>query len=183
MSPAPPDPRDGSQRLRRGLRPGLRAFALDRRGGVRPRPARGCRQRGWPASGALRGAARGACGRQQRALIDAHPDLAGRLARAGRLTADSSKEQASAGLDRLTDARARALHRAQRRLPGALRFPVHHGGQGPEQGRDPRGVRAPADERCRRPSSGPRSSRSSASRCCVSRICCRDERARPSVRR
>ena len=40
---------------------------------------------------------------QKRALIDAHPDLAGRLARAGRLTADSSKEQAGAGLDQLTD--------------------------------------------------------------------------------
>ena len=40
---------------------------------------------------------------RKRALIDAHPDLAGRLARAGRLTADSSKEQAGAGLDRLTD--------------------------------------------------------------------------------
>jgi OHCU decarboxylase len=40
---------------------------------------------------------------QKRALINAHPDLAGRLARAGRLTADSSKEQAAAGLDRLTD--------------------------------------------------------------------------------
>jgi OHCU decarboxylase len=39
----------------------------------------------------------------QRALIEAHPDLAGRLARAGRLTADSSREQAGAGLDRLTD--------------------------------------------------------------------------------
>lgn len=38
------------------------------------------------------------------ALIEAHPDLAGRLARAGRLTADSTKEQASAGLDQLTDA-------------------------------------------------------------------------------
>ena len=37
------------------------------------------------------------------ALINAHPDLAGRLARAGRLTADSTKEQASAGLDHLTD--------------------------------------------------------------------------------
>jgi OHCU decarboxylase len=36
-------------------------------------------------------------------LILAHPDLAGRLARAGKLTADSSKEQASAGLDQLTD--------------------------------------------------------------------------------
>ena len=40
---------------------------------------------------------------RQLALINAHPDLAGRLARAGRLTADSSKEQASAGLDMLTD--------------------------------------------------------------------------------
>ena len=45
---------------------------------------------------------------QKRALIEAHPDLAGRLARAGRLTADSSKEQAGAGLDRLSeDERAR----------------------------------------------------------------------------
>jgi OHCU decarboxylase len=37
------------------------------------------------------------------ALIMAHPDLAGRLARAGRLTAESAREQASAGLDQLTD--------------------------------------------------------------------------------
>ncbi len=41
---------------------------------------------------------------QKRALIAAHPDLAGRLAQAGRLTADSTKEQASAGLDHLSDA-------------------------------------------------------------------------------
>ncbi len=37
------------------------------------------------------------------ALIRAHPDLAGKLAAAGRLTAESTGEQASAGLDRLTD--------------------------------------------------------------------------------
>ena len=36
-------------------------------------------------------------------LIQAHPDLAGKLAQAGRLTAESTGEQASAGLDRLTD--------------------------------------------------------------------------------
>jgi len=36
------------------------------------------------------------------ALIDAHPDLAGRVAREGRLTAASTDEQASAGLDRLS---------------------------------------------------------------------------------
>jgi OHCU decarboxylase len=35
-------------------------------------------------------------------LIRAHPDLAGRAAIAGELTPDSSREQASAGLDRLT---------------------------------------------------------------------------------
>jgi 2-oxo-4-hydroxy-4-carboxy-5-ureidoimidazoline decarboxylase len=38
----------------------------------------------------------------QVALIRAHPDLAGRAAIAGELTADSTREQASAGLDRLT---------------------------------------------------------------------------------
>lgn len=39
---------------------------------------------------------------QQLALLRAHPDLAGRAAVAGELTADSSAEQAAAGLDRLT---------------------------------------------------------------------------------
>jgi OHCU decarboxylase len=39
---------------------------------------------------------------QKRALILAHPDLAGRLALAKQLTSESSREQASAGLDRLT---------------------------------------------------------------------------------
>ncbi len=37
-------------------------------------------------------------------LLRAHPDLAGRLAETGRLTASSTAEQASAGLDRLTPA-------------------------------------------------------------------------------
>jgi OHCU decarboxylase len=39
---------------------------------------------------------------QKLALIKAHPDLAGRLALAKQLTADSAKEQGSAGLDKLT---------------------------------------------------------------------------------
>ena len=39
---------------------------------------------------------------KQLALINAHPDLSGRLAQAKLLTADSTFEQASAGLDRLT---------------------------------------------------------------------------------
>ena len=40
---------------------------------------------------------------RQLALIRAHPDLAGRLARSRQLTAESTREQSSAGLDRLTD--------------------------------------------------------------------------------
>lgn len=41
---------------------------------------------------------------RQLALIRAHPDLAGRLAQQKKLTAESTREQASAGLDQLTDA-------------------------------------------------------------------------------
>jgi len=40
----------------------------------------------------------------RRRVLVAHPDLAGRLARAGRLSAASTAEQAGAGLDLLTDA-------------------------------------------------------------------------------
>ncbi len=40
---------------------------------------------------------------EQLALILAHPDLAGKAARAGALTESSTLEQASAGLDQLTD--------------------------------------------------------------------------------
>ena len=53
----------------------------------------------------------------QRALLDAHPDLAGRAAIAGDLTEDSRREQAGAGLDRLTAeefARFTALNAAYR---------------------------------------------------------------------
>ncbi len=39
---------------------------------------------------------------RQLALIRAHPDLAGRLARQNQLTAESTREQASAGLNRLS---------------------------------------------------------------------------------
>ena len=52
--------------------------------------------------GAMVKAMRGLHDDQKLALIKAHPDLAGRLALAKRLTADSAKEQSSSGLDRLT---------------------------------------------------------------------------------
>ena len=41
---------------------------------------------------------------EQLGVLRAHPDLAGKLAAAKKLTAESTSEQASAGLDMLTDA-------------------------------------------------------------------------------
>ena len=62
---------------------------------------------------ALRGAARD----EQLAVLRAHPDLAGRAAVMGELAEDSRREQAGAGLDRLTPAefeRFTALNAAYR---------------------------------------------------------------------
>jgi 2-oxo-4-hydroxy-4-carboxy-5-ureidoimidazoline decarboxylase len=53
---------------------------------------------------AMTAAVRAAPLEQRLALIKGHPDLAGKAARAGTMTAHSKAEQASAGLDRLTDA-------------------------------------------------------------------------------
>jgi OHCU decarboxylase len=47
---------------------------------------------------------RAASDAERMGVLKAHPDLAGRLAVAGELTEDSRKEQAGAGLDRLSDA-------------------------------------------------------------------------------
>jgi chitin deacetylase len=46
---------------------------------------------------------RAASDAERMGVLRAHPDLAGKLAAAKRLTADSTAEQASAGLDALTD--------------------------------------------------------------------------------
>jgi OHCU decarboxylase len=47
---------------------------------------------------------RSASAAERLGVLTAHPDLAGKLAAAKRLTAESTSEQASAGLDALTDA-------------------------------------------------------------------------------
>lgn len=52
---------------------------------------------------AMVGAVRLASRNEQLALLRAHPDLAGKAARAGTMSAASLAEQSSAGLDRLTD--------------------------------------------------------------------------------
>ena len=46
---------------------------------------------------------RAASQEQRLGVLTAHPDLAGKLAAAGKLTAESTSEQAGAGLDMLTD--------------------------------------------------------------------------------
>jgi 2-oxo-4-hydroxy-4-carboxy-5-ureidoimidazoline decarboxylase len=48
---------------------------------------------------------------RQLALIRAHPDLAGKAALAGELSDESTREQAGAGLDRLTPGQLAAFHR------------------------------------------------------------------------
>ncbi|MCB1418885.1 MAG: 2-oxo-4-hydroxy-4-carboxy-5-ureidoimidazoline decarboxylase, partial [Notoacmeibacter sp.] len=53
---------------------------------------------------ALARAFRSASADERLGVLRAHPDLAGKLAQAKRLTAESTAEQASAGLDALTDA-------------------------------------------------------------------------------
>jgi 2-oxo-4-hydroxy-4-carboxy-5-ureidoimidazoline decarboxylase len=73
--------------------------------------------------GALCATMRGAPEARQLALVRAHPDLAGRLAQAGKLTASSTGEQAAAGLDRLTPAEAAEIQRLNDAYKGRFGFP------------------------------------------------------------
>ncbi|MGE5146140.1 MAG: 2-oxo-4-hydroxy-4-carboxy-5-ureidoimidazoline decarboxylase [Candidatus Eiseniibacteriota bacterium] len=57
------------------------------------------------------------------ALIQGHPDLAGKAARAGTLTADSTAEQTSAGLDRLSDEEYATFHRLNDAYRAKFGFP------------------------------------------------------------
>ena len=76
-------------------------WIADRAWGLELGPAHDC------AAGvhnALARAFRSASHEDRLGVLRAHPDLAGKLAAAGRLTADSTSEQAGAGLNMLTDA-------------------------------------------------------------------------------
>lgn len=59
---------------------------------------------------AMAAAVRAAPPAQRLALIELHPDLAGRAARAGTMTADSQSEQGGAGLDRLSETEYALFH-------------------------------------------------------------------------
>ncbi|MCF7698525.1 allantoinase PuuE [Loktanella sp. M215] len=56
-------------------------------------------------------------------VLRAHPDLAGKLAAAKRLTADSTAEQAAAGLDALTDAERETFQKANAAYVAKFGFP------------------------------------------------------------
>jgi OHCU decarboxylase len=60
---------------------------------------------------------------QRLGVLTAHPDLAGKLAAAGRLTAESSAEQAGAGLDMLTDAERETFQRLNAEYVARHGFP------------------------------------------------------------
>ena len=60
---------------------------------------------------AMTAAVRDAPADQGLALINGHPDLAGKAARAGTMTTDSTAEQSGAGLDRLSEQEFAQLHR------------------------------------------------------------------------
>jgi 2-oxo-4-hydroxy-4-carboxy-5-ureidoimidazoline decarboxylase len=72
---------------------------------------------------AMMDAVRGANDAAKLALIKAHPDLAGKAARAGALTADSTGEQASAGLDRLNEQEFESFHRLNEAYGKKFGFP------------------------------------------------------------
>lgn len=60
---------------------------------------------------------------QKQALINAHPDLAGKLAQAKKLTEESTSEQASAGLDSLTPSEVTAFSELNDAYKARFAFP------------------------------------------------------------
>jgi 2-oxo-4-hydroxy-4-carboxy-5-ureidoimidazoline decarboxylase len=60
---------------------------------------------------------------QRMALIALHPDLAGKAARAGEMTAESKSEQGGAGLDRLSEAEYARFHQLNDAYREKFRFP------------------------------------------------------------
>jgi len=60
---------------------------------------------------------------EQEALILAHPDLAGKLARAGQLTEASNREQSRLGLDRLDEASFAIFDQLNQQYRERFRFP------------------------------------------------------------
>src|SRR5262249_17839253 len=60
---------------------------------------------------------------EQLALLRAHPDLAGKAARAGTMTAEPTQEQAGAGLDRMSEAQYAGFDRLNTAYRDKFGFP------------------------------------------------------------
>jgi len=72
---------------------------------------------------AMAAAVRAAPPAQGLALIERHPDLAGKAARADNITAESKSEQGGAGLDRLSDSEYALFHRLSEAYRQKFRIP------------------------------------------------------------
>ena len=72
---------------------------------------------------ALGATMRGATRERQLALIRAHPDLAGRLAQQNKLTRESTREQASAGLNQLSAEELAGFQKLNAAYLGRFGFP------------------------------------------------------------
>ena len=72
---------------------------------------------------AMTTAVRSADADRRLALVNGHPDLAGKAARAGAMTADSTAEQSSAGLERLSEDEFARFHRLNEAYRKKFGFP------------------------------------------------------------
>lgn len=90
---------------------------------VRPEAARGALDMAGPMGAAMRAAVDGADEAARLALLRAHPELAGRAAIAGALTASSTREQSGAGLDRCSREEFDAFQSLNARYNDKFGFP------------------------------------------------------------
>ena len=107
-------------------------------------------------------------------VLNAHPDLAGKLAQARRLTESSTSEQASAGLDALTDAERERFTILNGRYVKTFGFPFIIAVTGLGKDDILAAFNAASAMTGRRNSKRP-AARSSGSPCCASPTCCRTE--------
>ena len=110
------------------------------------------------------------------AVLNAHPDLAGKLAAARRLTAESTRRAGSAGLDALTDAERERFSELNAAYVDQIRLSLHHRGARARPRRTSWRPSKRASATTARPNSTPPANRWSALRCCASRTCCRHSR-------
>ena len=99
-------------------------------------------------------------------VLNAHPDLAGRLAAAKRLTPELAKEQASAGLDALTDEERELFSKLNAAYVTTFGFPFIIAVKGKTKDEILAAFETADRQRPRHRVRAPPAARSSASRCC-----------------